>query len=523
MMEMNWKYRGMLAWTLILVLAAGFLMTGSAEGVTGSVTVNLGNHKNIKDYLAKDSNNKVEMSLFKVASLNGDDGWSVDDRYASFGVVEAELMLRGEGADNDSGIQKILENPEFEKTALGTQPIATAIMDDNGNIRFSGLELGIYYGVMTQGPEGLLVQFLAPLPFQYLGLKLNDIAVNAKVDEKVSEPTPTPTTVPKVTPTATAKATPTVTPRVTATTTPRVTATATPRVTATTTPRVTATTTPRRTATTAPTPYNPVVPGGGGGGGGGRTPSPAPTRIPTATPTVTPTVTPTATPTPETVTVSGRKIWVDNNNEDGMRPASVTIHLLANGTTVQTVTASAANGWSWSFTNLDKLDQNGNEIVYSITEDNVPAGYTSQVNGYNVTNTYQREETSATVRKVWNDNNNELGRRPASITATLSNGMQVVLSEANGWSATIDHLPVYRNGQKIEYTWTEHEALGYTLTGSTTSNGVTTLTNTLWQRPEPPEGKTVPPVPGVPVEEFDDYNTPLGIEVIINHVGDCFD
>ena len=53
--------------------------------------------------------------------------------------------------------------------------------------------------------------------------------------------------------------------------------------------------------------------------------------------------------------------------------------------------------------------------------------------------------------------------------------------------------------------------------------GVTTLVNKLWERPEPPEGKTIPPVAGTPTEEIDDYGTPLGIDVIINHVGDCYD
>ena len=47
------------------------------------------------------------------------------------------------------------------------------------------------------------------------------------------------------------------------------------------------------------------------------------------------------------------------------------------------------------------------------------------------------------VRKVWSDNNNELGLRPGSITVVLSNGMSVQLSAANGWSATVTGLPKY--------------------------------------------------------------------------------
>ena len=32
-----------------------------------------------------------------------------------------------------------------------------------------------------------------------------------------------------------------------------------------------------------------------------------------------------------------------------------------------------------------------------------------------------------------------------------------------------------------------------------------------------------PKLPGEPLIEIEDYGTPLGINVIINHVGDCFD
>ena len=128
--------------------------------------------------------------------------------------------------------------------------------------------------------------------------------------------------------------------------------------------------------------------------------------------------------------------------------------------------------------------------------------------------------TSVTVQKVWNDNNNAASSRPASLRVTLSNGMSVTLNEANGWSATINDLPVENNGQPITYTWQEAEALGYIQTGYTVNGNVTTITNSLWQRPTPPPGV---PVPGDPTINIDDYDTPLGIGVEINHVGDTFD
>ena len=273
------------------------------------------------------------------------------------------------------------------------------------------------------------------------------------------------------------------------------------------------------------------------------TPTPTPTVTPPPTPTPTPPVTPTPyrpvntptpTPEPEKVTVSGGKTWNDNGNEDGMRPASITVSLLADGTVVDSATASEANGWSWSFGDLDKYRADGEtEIVYSISEQSVPY-YTSTVNGYDVVNTYQRETTSATITKVWDDDNNKDGMRPASIQVSLSNGATVTLSESNGWSATVNDLPVYRNGQRVTYTWSEQSVLGYVQTGSVTTGTSTVITNSL-HKPTTP-GNPTPhspylPTPdetkakrhGKPTEFIDDYETPLGLGVIINHVGDCYE
>lgn len=60
-------------------------------------------------------------------------------------------------------------------------------------------------------------------------------------------------------------------------------------------------------------------------------------------------------------------------------------------------TVTEADGWKWSFTGLPKYED-GNEITYTIKEDNVD-GYTTVVNGYNVTNTYTPETTTVKVTK----------------------------------------------------------------------------------------------------------------------------
>ena len=217
------------------------------------------------------------------------------------------------------------------------------------------------------------------------------------------------------------------------------------------------------------------------------------------------------------------KTWNDNNNKDGNRPGAVTVRLLADGQEVANAQLSEANGWKTVFTGLPRMTDEKVKINYTITEDPVE-WYEAEIHGFNIRNNYKPVLTSVTVRKLWNDNNDAKKLRPTSIAMTLSNGMSVVLSAQNHWTATIDNLPTKVNGQPVTYTWTEQQVLNYNLTDMVTENNVTTFTNTIWTRPEPPTtGGRKPKTPGETVEVFEEYETPLGVEVMINHVGDCFD
>ena len=282
--------------------------------------------------------------------------------------------------------------------------------------------------------------------------------------------------------------------------------------------------------------------GGGGGGGGGTrtvaTPTPKPTPEPgeeTEEPTpkpeeVTEEPTPTPTPVPEKITVQGRKTWDDNNDEARKRPGSITVHLFADSATafkeVASKTVTAADGWAWSFTDLDKKDDYGLDIEYSIVEDPVP-GYTTTYSGTNVTNTMPRELTAATIVKEWDDNNDEEGKRPVTLPVTLLANDVVVktvyLSGTNDWTITVENLPVYENGERITYTWKEKEVLGYSLTGVSVNGTTITLTNSLYKPATPPPGQNPGPQRGNEEKDIDGYGTPLGLGIIINHVGDCFD
>ena len=193
--------------------------------------------------------------------------------------------------------------------------------------------------------------------------------------------------------------------------------------------------------------------------------------------------------TPETTEVSIQKVWQDNDNQDGKRPSFITV-TLSDG---QSVTLNEENGWKATVKDLPKYDK-GKEVTYSWTEAKVD-GYTSaQITKDGVTtltNSHTPETTEATVRKVWQDEENVDGIRPSFITVTLSTGQTVTLNDANNWQATVKDLPKYEKGKLIAYTWTEAKVDGYTATQVTEGN-VTTITNA--HVPEPtPTPTTTPP------------------------------
>lgn len=167
----------------------------------------------------------------------------------------------------------------------------------------------------------------------------------------------------------------------------------------------------------------------------------------------------------ETVTVSGEKTWVGDT--EAARPESITIRLHANGLVydILEVKPDKEGKWTWSFTDLPKYE-NQKEVVYTITEDKVK-DYDAEVNGYNVTNTFDAGKTSLEVTKVWEDNDDQDGIRPDSVKIYLvidgeKSDQYVELDQFNNWEGAFHHLPILNtNGKAIEYDVVEEEVKGY--------------------------------------------------------------
>ncbi|MGN0801292.1 MAG: Cna B-type domain-containing protein [Candidatus Faecivicinus sp.] len=185
----------------------------------------------------------------------------------------------------------------------------------------------------------------------------------------------------------------------------------------------------------------------------------------------------------EKITVS--KEWNDADNQDGKRPDSVTVELLADGnSTGKSLTLSANNNWSASFTRLPVYEK-GQKIVYSIVEWDVPdyeANVTGSVeNGFVVTNTHEPEKIEIEGSKTWDDNGNQDGKRPKEITIRLyADGNEIAqktVTEQDGWKWSFTGLDKYAGGEEIVYTITEDDVKvdGYTslVTGYNVKNSYT--------------------------------------------------
>ncbi len=153
--------------------------------------------------------------------------------------------------------------------------------------------------------------------------------------------------------------------------------------------------------------------------------------------------------------VEAKKIWNDNNNQDGVRPNSITVKLKRTlrpegGASSQDGSVqyneeilSPDNNWYCIWKNCPKYSPDGREYEYSVEEvrsgaleseyslisTNIninlkPAGAKEsdpeeKTENYTFTNEHTPKLSSLTVNKTWNDTNNSFGLRPKKIRFTL--------------------------------------------------------------------------------------------------------
>ena len=219
--------------------------------------------------------------------------------------------------------------------------------------------------------------------------------------------------------------------------------------------------------------------------------------------------------TPGKTSVNGTKTWNDANDQDGIRPDSVTINLLADGKVIKTVTVGEAEQWHWEFTDLDEYS-GGEKVKYTVEEVAVE-GYKTEVNGYNITNTHEVEKINVTATKTWSDYDNQYNTRPQSITVQLyaddkvsGDPVTITAAEDGTWTYTWSELDRYAGGKEITYTVDELEVPNiYTRNIGTPvrleDGSVTVAITNTYTRSESPSRPPKPPVeePDEPIEDPD--------------------
>ena len=218
----------------------------------------------------------------------------------------------------------------------------------------------------------------------------------------------------------------------------------------------------------------------------------------------------------QTTKISLEKIWDDEEDRDGVRPASITVTLKAHKKSdeagdkdaliveAQEIKADGNGKWTVTFDNLP-VYADGEEVTYyveeTVTDDydlvedesvtSVDAGDSDAVKeGFVLTNTYDPQPTEVHVTKQWVDNNDERHMRPDSITITLykneqsGNGDEIVETrtikpdEDGNWEYTFDNLKKYANqGKEILYSVEEAPVENYGATIIGPMNGEVTIVN----------------------------------------------
>ena len=169
-----------------------------------------------------------------------------------------------------------------------------------------------------------------------------------------------------------------------------------------------------------------------------------------------------------TVDVSVTKEWEDEENVDGVRPESITVRLYADGTETDSATiVPDENGrWIYTFTDLPKYRDQGVEIVYTISEDEVPE-YQAEIDQgtFTITNRHEPERVVIEGKKTWADNDNYEKKRPVQITIRLlADDVEIdskIVTEADGWKWKFPDQPKYKDGKEIVYRITEDRVKGY--------------------------------------------------------------
>ena len=198
--------------------------------------------------------------------------------------------------------------------------------------------------------------------------------------------------------------------------------------------------------------------------------------------------------TPSVGYVTGHINWLDNDNNDNIRPAKVVGELYANGkATGQTFEFNVDNDWTQTWQDVASYYNNkgatGTPVVYTIkvtTPDGYEVTYTPEStttidpHDIQIDLSHGAQTKGITAKVYWDDDNNSNGKRPNSIEVQLyADGEKVVgktatltadnadAANSNIWVANFAGLDEYKNGKLIDYTIKLNDNTGKTYSAMT--------------------------------------------------------
>ncbi len=174
------------------------------------------------------------------------------------------------------------------------------------------------------------------------------------------------------------------------------------------------------------------------------------------------------------------KSW--SGDDEKTRPEEIVLQMYVGEHYIQDIKLTKEGNWTATIEDFPDPDT----LIDNKTGKLLPINFKEKDSGKYILSEVKREKdskesiytihlenslkTSIKVNKTWNDNNNQAGLRPDSITvALLANGKEIgktiELNKDNDWKGEFNDLPSHNNGELIKYTIKEvNIANGYTST-----------------------------------------------------------
>lgn len=124
------------------------------------------------------------------------------------------------------------------------------------------------------------------------------------------------------------------------------------------------------------------------------------------------------------VKISGTKTWIHGDNPEAQRPKSIIVFVYGDGELAAQRLVTASDNWKYSF-DLPRKNADGETIKYTIDEAEVE-GYTKQISGYDLINTYDGKPTE-TQPSISGADGSSSGNGPSQTGDTRNPTLWVIL------------------------------------------------------------------------------------------------